>query len=82
MSYLKNFLNQVKNKNEYEIEFLQAVEEFAHSVIPFVNKNAKYKNTNLLAKIVEPERVVIFRVPWIDDKELENPFPEEIRFFL
>ena len=66
MSYLNDFLSQVKSKNEHQIEFLQAVEEFAHSVIPFVKKNKKYQKTHLLSTLIEPERVVIFRVPWID----------------
>ena len=72
MSYLNDFLNLARDKNENETEFLQAVEEFAHSVIPFISENKKYKNTNLLAKLIEPERVVIFRVPWLDDKGQEQ----------
>jgi len=72
MSYLNDFLNLARDKNENETEFLQAVEEFAHSVIPFISKHKKYKDTDLLAKIIEPERVVIFRVPWLDDKGREQ----------
>ena len=44
MSYLNDFLNLARDKNENETEFLQAVEEFAHSVIPFISENKKYKN--------------------------------------
>ena len=68
MSYLDNFFKSVKNKNEHEVEFLQAVEEFAHSVVPFIEKNPKYKDGNLLNQLVEPERVIVFRVPWLDDE--------------
>ena len=60
MSYLDNFFKSVKNKNEHEVEFLQAVEEFAHSVVPFIEKNPKYKDGNLLNQLVEPERVIVF----------------------
>ncbi|MBJ04980.1 MAG: NADP-specific glutamate dehydrogenase [Flavobacteriales bacterium] len=67
MSSSKNFLIKVQNKHSHESEFLQAVEEFLDSVAPFVLVSDKYKSRNLLEKIVEPERVIIFRVPWLDD---------------
>ena len=62
------FLELVKRKNGYEPEFLQAVHEVAETVIPFIENNPKYKGKKLLERIVEPERTIIFRVPWIDDQ--------------
>ena len=68
MSEISDFLQSVKLNNNNEPEFIQAVEEFLHSVMPFVKNNKKYQLGNLLNRIIEPERVVIFRVPWLDDK--------------
>ena len=58
---------EVKHNNSNEIEFLQAVEEVAEAVIPFMEKTPKYNNKMLLERMVEPERVLMFRVPWLDD---------------
>jgi len=65
---VKKFLDMVSIRNQNEPEFMQAVHEVAETVIPFIEKNKKYQNAMLLERIVEPERVIIFRVPWIDDK--------------
>jgi len=65
---IEAFLHQVKEKNSHETEFLQAVHEVAETVIPFIENNPKYKNKMLLERMVEPERTIIFRVPWIDDE--------------
>lgn len=65
---VQDFMGQVKAKNEHEVEFLQAVEEVAEAVIPFMEKNPKYKKAKILERMVEPERVLMFRVPWLDDK--------------
>lgn len=62
------FLGSVKQKNGHEPEFLQAVHEVAETVIPFIEENPKYQGKMLLERMVEPERTIIFRVPWIDDK--------------
>tara|TARA_Y100001954_G_scaffold168822_1_gene179333 strand:- start:1525 stop:2859 length:1335 start_codon:yes stop_codon:yes gene_type:complete len=62
-----DFMNDVSSKNLGETEFLQAVEEVAEAVIPFVEENPRYKDKMLLERMIEPERVIIFRVPWIDD---------------
>ena len=67
MSYTHSIFEQVKNKNINEPEFIQAVEEFITSVDAFVDKNTLYSKLNILGRIVEPERVIIFRVPWLDD---------------
>ena len=61
-------MKEVKQKNPNEIEFLQAVEEVAEVVIPFMEKTPKYNDKMLLERMVEPERVLMFRVPWLDDK--------------
>ncbi len=61
------FVEAVAKKNPNEPEFLQAVKEVAETVIPFIEQNKKYQNQMLLERMVEPERVVMFRVTWIDD---------------
>ncbi|GAA3775710.1 NADP-specific glutamate dehydrogenase [Corallibacter vietnamensis] len=65
---IEAFLEIVKEKNGHEPEFLQAVHEVAETVIPFIENNPKYQNKMLLERMVEPERTIIFRVPWIDDQ--------------
>jgi glutamate dehydrogenase (NADP+) len=62
-----SFMDLVKAKNGHEAEFLQAVEEVAEAVIPFMEANTKYKDAALLERMVEPERTLMFRVPWLDD---------------
>ena len=57
----------VKLKNSHEPEFIQAVLEVAETVIPYIEANPKYKSTKILERIIEPERVIQFRVPWLDD---------------
>ena len=63
----KNFIDAVAKKNPNETEFLQAVTEVAETVIPFIEQNKKYQNKMLLERMVEPERVIMFRVVWLDD---------------
>jgi glutamate dehydrogenase (NADP+) len=65
---IEAFLNLVTEKNGHETEFLQAVHEVAETVIPFIEDNPKYQGKMLLERMVEPERTIIFRVPWIDDE--------------
>ncbi|MEN2415722.1 NADP-specific glutamate dehydrogenase [Flavobacterium mesophilum] len=65
---INEFMALVESKNPNEPEFLQAVREFAETVIPFIAERKKYDGKNLLLRIAEPERSVIFRVPWVDDK--------------
>lgn len=64
---IHDFVANVAQNNPNEPEFLQAVQEVAETVLPFIEKNEKYKNKMLLERMVEPERVVMFRVAWIDD---------------
>ena len=63
---------KLKAKNPGEEVFHQAVQEVAESIIPYIEENPKYKHAKILERLAEPERVIIFRVPWINDKgELE-----------
>lgn len=62
------FMDGVKQRNANEPEFLQAVYEVAETIIPFIEENPKYKGKQLLERMVEPERVIMFRVPWTDDQ--------------
>ncbi len=59
-------MDDVKAKNPNEIEFLQSVREVAEITIPYMEANPKYKKANILHRMVEPERVIMFRVPWVD----------------
>jgi len=65
---INDFLDKVKSTNGHEPEFLQAVEEVAETVIPFIEENPTYQSGKLLERMVEPERVLMFRVPWLDDQ--------------
>jgi len=65
---INEFMALVESKNPNEPEFLQAVREFAETVIPFISERKKYDGKNILLRIAEPERSIIFRVPWVDDK--------------
>jgi glutamate dehydrogenase (NADP+) len=64
---IKNFINIVDKRNPNEPEFLQAVTEVAETVIPFIEENPHYNQAKLLERMTEPERVLLFRVPWTDD---------------
>mgnify|MGYP006429158349 FL=1 len=68
MNQVAQFFDKVKLTHPHEKEFLQAVEEVAETVIPFVDKNPKYQNKKLLERMVIPERIITFRVTWLDDK--------------
>jgi glutamate dehydrogenase (NADP+) len=67
-SSINTFMSKIELRNAHEPEFLQAVYEVAESIIPFSEKNSKYKVNKILERIAEPERVIIFRVPWLNDK--------------
>lgn len=64
---LRQFTEKVRQRNIAEPEFLQAVTEVAESLIPYIEKHPDYRNNKILERIVEPERVIIFRVPWLND---------------
>jgi glutamate dehydrogenase (NADP+) len=67
-SKINAFMDYVNQRNANEPEFLQAVHEVAETVIPFIENNPKYQGKKLLERMVEPERTILFRVPWVDDK--------------
>jgi glutamate dehydrogenase (NADP+) len=65
---INEFMENVKAKNGHEPEFLQAVTEVAEAIVPFIAENPKYQGINLLERMIEPERTIMFRVTWIDDQ--------------
>jgi glutamate dehydrogenase (NADP+) len=65
---ITSFIESVAKKNPNEPEFIQAVKEVAETVIPFIEENSKYQNKMLLERMVESDRILIFRVVWTDDK--------------
>ncbi len=64
---IETFMDKVKEKNAGENEFHQAVEEVVETVMPYINKHPRYKQAKILERMTEPERVIMFRIPWIDD---------------
>jgi glutamate dehydrogenase (NADP+) len=66
--YVSDFMAMVRAKNAGEKEFLQAVEEVAKSLALVLERRPEYRKAKILERIVEPERVIMFRVPWIDDR--------------
>ncbi|MCF8333409.1 MAG: NADP-specific glutamate dehydrogenase [Bacteroidales bacterium] len=65
---VNDFMAKVIAKNPSEVEFHQAVHEVVESLIPYIEENPKYKEAKILERMVEPERVIMFRIPWLDDK--------------
>jgi len=65
---LDEFMAKIIAKNPGETEFHQAVMEVAESLIPFIEENPKYKQAKILERMAEAERIIIFRIPWLDDK--------------
>lgn len=65
---IDSFMQLAAKRNANEPEFLQAVHEVAETVIPFIEENPKYKKARILERMIEPERVIMFRVPWTDDQ--------------
>ncbi|MGE5860140.1 MAG: Glu/Leu/Phe/Val dehydrogenase dimerization domain-containing protein, partial [Ignavibacteria bacterium] len=66
--YVTNLMNQVKALNPSEPEFHQAVEEVTQSLTVVLDRHPEYRSAKILERMVEPERVIIFRVPWMDDQ--------------
>ncbi|MCT4620542.1 MAG: NADP-specific glutamate dehydrogenase [Marinisporobacter sp.] len=67
-NYVNEVVEKVKAKNASEPEFLQTVEEVLHSLTPVLEQHPEYIETNILERLCEPERQIIFRVPWVDDE--------------
>ena len=65
---IKAFMDEVRSRNGHEPEFIQAVQEVAETVIPYIVKHDIYHGKNILLRMVEPERLISFRVAWIDDQ--------------
>jgi len=65
---VEEFMSKVVARDPGQPEFQQAVREVVESVMPFIEKNPKYEKAKVLERMVEPERVILFRVPWLDDK--------------
>jgi glutamate dehydrogenase (NADP+) len=66
--YLQSLMSEVKAKNPAEPEFHQAVQEVAESLVLVLDKHPEYRSAKILERIIEPERVLMFRVPWMDDQ--------------
>jgi len=67
-SNVQAFMKKVRKRNGHEPEFLQAVNDVAESIIPFTETHPQYIKNKILERITEPERVIMFRVPWLNDK--------------
>jgi glutamate dehydrogenase (NADP+) len=67
-SSIDKFMEMVEKRNPGQPEFYQAVYEVAQAIIPFIEENPKYKKASILERMIEPERVIMFRVPWVDDE--------------
>ncbi|MBT8311957.1 MAG: NADP-specific glutamate dehydrogenase [Eudoraea sp.] len=65
---IEKFMEEVRSRNSHEPEFLQAVQEVAETVIPYITQHDIYYGKNILLRMVEPERLMSFRVAWVDDK--------------
>ena len=64
---VENFISEIDKKNSHEPEFMQAVKEIAENVLPYIVSKDIYHGKNILMRMVEPERVLMFRVNWVDD---------------
>lgn len=68
MGMIQEILEIVRRRNPNEPEFLQAVTEVLESIEPAIQRHKKYRDGKILERIIEPERMIVFRVPWLDDK--------------
>ena len=68
MAEFKAFMDQVVAKNPEQKEFHQAVQEVVESLWPVLDKRPEYRKAKIMERIVEPERIIMFRVPWVDDR--------------
>ena len=71
-NYVEDILNLIKKRDPDQVEFQNTVKEVLTSIVPFLEKNPQYKEQKLLERIVEPERVITFRVAWQDDKNVTH----------
>lgn len=68
MNYIQHVLHQLQHRNPNEPEFLQAAQEVLETIAPVIETNPQYQENAVLERLVEPERVILFRVPWTDDQ--------------
>ncbi|SFD70052.1 glutamate dehydrogenase (NADP+) [Lentibacillus persicus] len=66
--YVTNVYNATAQRNPHETEFLQAVKEIVDSLVPVIARQPKYMNSGILERLLEPEKIITFRVPWVDDQ--------------
>ena len=66
-SYTESVVDLVDNKDRHQLEFRQAVNEVLETLSPVVDADSTYQDLGLLERLVEPERVITFRIPWVDD---------------
>ena len=66
-SMADKFMQLMKKRNPDQPEFLQAVSEVAQAIIPYIEEHPQYKKANIMERLTEAERIIIFRVPWVDD---------------
>ncbi len=71
-NFVDAIMADVKAKNQAQPEFHQAVQEVVESLEPVIEKHPEYKEAKILERIIEPERVIMFRVPWVDDQGQVN----------
>ena len=67
MTYIEEVFQKLERENSNEKEFLQAAKEILFSLQPVIDKHPEYQKAGLLERFVEPERIITFRVPWVDD---------------
>ncbi len=68
IAFTEQFIQHIAAKNPHETEFIQAVTEVAENILPFIEENPKYKKYKILERMTEPERIIQFRVTWVDDQ--------------
>lgn len=68
ITYYNEFLEKIQAKNPHENEFIQAVAEVSENILPYIEQNPKYKKFKILERLAEPERIIQFKVTWVDDK--------------
>ena len=67
-AYVARVFEELKSRNAHEKEFIQAASEILNSLSPVFDKHPEYEKKGLLERFVEPERVILFRIPWVDDQ--------------
>lgn len=70
MSYIEQIIGKVKQKDQEQLEFIQAVEEVLHSIEPIFERHPEYEKKAILERLIEPERIIQFKVPWMDDNQV------------